>query len=91
MSVCMYVQGYGTWSTNGWSDQDGGAFFRCAGRAERRWCQLQTDQLHVARAMCHRASPYKKSLAKGAGQINGQVRPELYGPKATVSWLVPLW
>ena len=47
-------------------------FVRRAETTLRRWCQLQTNQLQVARDTWKRANPSKKALAKGAGQANGR-------------------
>ena len=84
LSVCMCVYMYASLSKhsrllspNGWSDRDGRIFVRPAETTLRRWCQLQTNQVQVARDTLNRANPSKKALAKTAGQANGRNRLKL--------------
>ena len=70
MYVCMYVCKYvcmhvyiikhlRLWSPIGWSDQDVRIFIRCAGTAERRWCQFRNDRFHAADVTCNLAKSCK--------------------------------
>ena len=86
MYVCL-SQHFRLWNPNRWLDRNGWTFVRYAGTAKIRWCQFQTNRLHVSRVTCGRVNPCKKVVAKRAGQTNGQIWLKLSGSIATMDGL----
>ena len=78
------------WRTNGLAARDEEGTIRRTGTAERQWYQLQSDQYHVARAMCCRVNPCRKHLTKAARQTSGRIRQKLVGPMAITGGQSPL-